>query len=153
MKVAMIDPSLFTGRYDDGLCAALAGQGHDVTLMGRPLRRTDAIMPTGYRYDPAFFRLSEALRPMIGEGLPFRAMKGVGHMLRCAAGSVAPFAGRDVAHFQWLPLARADAMLLRLDFVYSIFPFFFAVVLLRLALVVRELAGAGWRREIGRAHV
>ena len=26
MKVAMVDPSLFTGRYDDSLCTALAGE-------------------------------------------------------------------------------------------------------------------------------
>ena len=52
MKVAMVDPSLFTGRYDDGLCAALARAGHDVRLLGRPMRPTDAICPAGYRYDP-----------------------------------------------------------------------------------------------------
>ncbi len=54
----------------------------------------------------------------------------------------------DYTLFLWRE--RTDAMLLRLDYVYSIFPFFFAVVLLRLALVVRELAGAGWRRELAR---
>ena len=54
----------------------------------------------------------------------------------------------DYILFLWRE--RTDAMLLRLDYVYSIFPFFFAVVLLRLALVVRELAGAGWRRELAR---
>lgn len=27
MKVAMGDPSLFTGRYDDSLCAAMAAEG------------------------------------------------------------------------------------------------------------------------------
>ena len=54
----------------------------------------------------------------------------------------------DYTLFLWRE--RTDARLLRLDYVYSIFPFFFAVVLLRLALVVRELAGAGWRRELAR---
>lgn len=52
MKVAMLDPSLFTGRYDDSLCAALAGQGAQVTLLGRPMRATDAIVPHGYAYAP-----------------------------------------------------------------------------------------------------
>ena len=47
MKVAMVDPSLFTGRYDDSLCAALAEQGAQVTLLGRPMRATDAIVPQG----------------------------------------------------------------------------------------------------------
>lgn len=54
----------------------------------------------------------------------------------------------DYTLFLWRE--RTDAMRLRLDFVYSIFPFFFAVVLLRLALVVRALAGAGWRQELAR---
>ena len=70
MKVAMLDPSLFTGRYDDSLCAALAGQGQQVTLLGRPMRATDAISPRGYVYRPHFFRRSEALRARIGEGPP-----------------------------------------------------------------------------------
>lgn len=54
----------------------------------------------------------------------------------------------DYTLFLWRE--RTDAMLLRLDFVYSIFPFFFAVVLLRLVLVARNLAGAGWREELAR---
>ena len=38
MKIAMIDPSLFTPRYDDGLCESVAARGHEVTLLGRPMR-------------------------------------------------------------------------------------------------------------------
>ena len=67
MKVAMLDPSLFTGRYDDSLCAALAAQGAQVTLLGRPMRPTDAIAPQGYHYRPHFFRRSEALRDRLGD--------------------------------------------------------------------------------------
>ena len=89
MKVAMLDPSLFTGRYDDGLCAALAGQGADVTLYGRPMRPTDAIVPHGYRYAPHFFRRSEALRTRLGEGRAFRLAKAAEYALACRAGRYA----------------------------------------------------------------
>ncbi|WP_176595250.1 MULTISPECIES: glycosyltransferase family 4 protein [Sphingobium] len=113
MKVAMGDPSLFTGRYDDSLCAALAAEGVEVTLLGRPMRATDAIMPQGYRYDARFFRRSEALRDRIGEGRAFRLLKAAEYGLSCAMGDLSAFSGADVAHMQWLPLAPADRMMLR----------------------------------------
>ncbi|WP_313807716.1 glycosyltransferase family 4 protein [Sphingobium sp.] len=113
MKVAMCDPSLFTGRYDDSLCAALAAEGVDVTLLGRPMRATDAIMPRGYRYDARFFRRSEALRRRIGEGRAFRLLKAAEYGLSCALGSLRALATADVAHMQWLPLAPADRVMLR----------------------------------------
>lgn len=112
MKIAMVDPSLFTGRYDDGLCAALARAGHDVTLLGRPTRATDAIEPVGYRYVPRFFRLGERLRGLLGEGRAGQAAKGAGYAFDAAFGSLSALEG-DVVHFQWLPLARVDAMWLR----------------------------------------
>ena len=68
MKLAMVDPSLFTGRYDDSLCSALGQAGHEVILLGRPKRATDAIEHAHYRYDPHFFGLSERVRGVAGEG-------------------------------------------------------------------------------------
>ena len=112
MNIAMLDPSLFTGRYDDSLCAALAGEGHAVTLMGRPMRDTDAIRPNGYRYDPAYFRLSEGLRQTIGEGRAFRLLKAAEYGLTCAAGGLGRVKRADVLHVQWLPLAPADRLML-----------------------------------------
>ena len=113
MKVAMVDPSLFTGRYDDSLCAALGDEGADVTLLARPMRATDAIAPSGYHYDPRFFRRSEALRSQVGEGRAFRLLKAAEYAASCALGSLKALEGADVAHFQWLPLAPADHLLLR----------------------------------------
>ncbi len=113
MKVAMCDPSLFTGRYDDSLCAAMAAEGVDVTLLGRPMRKTDAIVPQGYGYEPRFFRRSETLRQRIGEGRAFRLLKAAEYGLSCALGDLAPLARADVAHMQWLPLAPADRIMLR----------------------------------------
>jgi len=113
MKVAMLDPSLFTGRYDDSLCEALAGEGADVALLARPMRATDAIEPQGYRYTPHFFRRSEALRNRLGEGRAFRLAKAAEYGLSCALGDLTPLAAADVVHVQWLPLAPADRLMLR----------------------------------------
>jgi glycosyltransferase involved in cell wall biosynthesis len=111
MKVAMLDPSLFTGRYDDGLCAALARRGHEVRLFGRPLRATDAIVPQGYTYQPRFFRVGEAVRRLVGEGALGRAAKALDYALDAGFGPLDALSG-DVVHVQWLPFARADARLL-----------------------------------------
>jgi len=111
MKAVMIDPSLFTGRYDDCLCSALAGRGHDVTLLGRPLRETDAIVPEGYRYAPRFFSIGERLRGALGEGRFARAVKAIDYAVDCRLGPLSALAG-DIAHFQWLPFAMADRWLL-----------------------------------------
>jgi TRAP-type C4-dicarboxylate transport system permease small subunit len=54
----------------------------------------------------------------------------------------------DYTLFLWRE--RTDALQLRLDWVYAIFPFFFLVVLLRLAASLRRLASAGWRDELRR---
>ena len=113
MKVAMVDPSLFTGRYDDSLCAALGDEGADVRLLARPMRPTDAIAPCGYHYSPHFFRRSEALRARLGEGRAFRLLKAAEYVAACALGGLKAFQSAQVAHFQWLPLAPADRLLLR----------------------------------------
>lgn len=111
MKVAMLDPSLFTGRYDDGLCTALAQRGHDVRLLGRPLRDTDAIEPQGYTYEPRFFRLGEGVRGVTGDGTMSRLIKAADYGLDAMFGSLTAL-DADVVHLQWLPFARADAKLL-----------------------------------------
>ncbi|MET0240880.1 MAG: glycosyltransferase family 4 protein [Sphingobium sp.] len=108
MKLVMADPSLFTGRYDDGLCAGLARRGHEVVLAGRPLRATDAIVPQGYGYAPRFFGKSEAL-----SGRMKQAAKGAEYVADALIGSRRVFAGAAVVHWQWLPFAMADGHWLR----------------------------------------
>lgn len=112
MKIAMLDPSLFTGRYDDGLCAALARAGHDVSLLARPMRATDAIAPEGYAYAPRFFRQSERLRGVLGEGNLFRALKAAEYLASASLGSLANLHADDVVHMQWLPFPAADRRLI-----------------------------------------
>lgn len=112
MKIAMVDPSLFTPRYDDGLCEALAARGNAVTLLGRPMRDTDAIIPKRYTYTPRFFRLGEKLRPLLGDGRLGQAAKAVDYAFDARIGRMDDVIG-DVTHFQWLPFALADGWLLR----------------------------------------
>ncbi|MGV3770740.1 MAG: glycosyltransferase family 4 protein [Sphingobium phenoxybenzoativorans] len=113
MRVAMVDPSLFTGRYDDSLCAALAGEGHDVILFGRRMRATDAVKPQSYAYSARFFGLSERLRAFTGEGRAFRAVKAAEYSLDCMMGPLGRMASVDAVHVQWLPFAAADRHMLR----------------------------------------
>lgn len=112
MKIAMIDPSLFTGRYDDALCTALAAQGHDVTLLGRPLRDTDALAPVNYRYSPRYFGLSERLPHALTGGKLFRAAKALEYGVDSILGPQSVPAGH-IVHSQWLPFGPADAQIMR----------------------------------------
>ncbi|TNE40104.1 MAG: glycosyltransferase [Sphingomonadales bacterium] len=118
MHIAMVDPSLFTGRYDDSLCAALvhagapAGGCAQVVLHGRPMRDTDAIQPEGYRYSPSFFGLSERLRGALGDGVAFRAVKAAEYLAQARLGGLADLRAADVVHVQWLPFPSADRMLI-----------------------------------------
>lgn len=52
----------------------------------------------------------------------------------------------DYTLFLWRE--RTDAMQLRLDWVYSIYPAFFFIVLLRLAYSLYRLLTAGWKGEL-----
>lgn len=113
MNISMIDPSLFTGRYNDSLCAALARAGQGVTLHARRFRETDAIAPDGYTYCPHFFPLAERLRPVLGDGGAMKALKGAEYLAQVTLGDLDALKASDVVHVQWLPFARADAQLLK----------------------------------------
>ena len=110
MKVAMVDPSLFTGRYDDSLCAALARRGAVISLLARPMRATDAIRPENYAYRPRFFGVSERARGLLGDGAISRGAKAAEYLLDARLGPLTDRAAADVVHVQWLPFARADAV-------------------------------------------
>ncbi|MGD9809880.1 MAG: glycosyltransferase family 4 protein [Sphingobium sp.] len=113
MKISMLDPSLFTGRYDDALCDAIGRAANTVTLHARPMRGTDAIAPANYRYERRFFRLSEHLRGSVGEGAPFRALKAGDYLASALFGDLSALTASDVVHLQWLPFPAADATMLR----------------------------------------
>ncbi len=112
MRVALIDPSLFTLPYDVALAGGLSRAGNQVTLHGRALRAHDgdpgavAVVPSFYAAAgaPWATRLPRAVR---------LAVKGVDHVasmrgLRRRLAAERP----DVIHFQWLPLPVFDRGLL-----------------------------------------
>jgi glycosyltransferase involved in cell wall biosynthesis len=112
MKIAMIDPSLFTLPYDLALSKALRLRGADVTLYGRGLRPMEAA-PAGSTPIASFYKWSEALKSRVPNAL-FHGLKGLEHgvdMVRLVHALRA--AGAHVVHFQWLPLPSIDMMAVR----------------------------------------
>ena len=108
MKVALIDPSLFTWPYDRALAGGLADNGHEVRIFGRALPKSDArnadplYAPLFYRWlaAPALARLPRAAT---------RLWKGLSHVgsMRRLADELADWRP-DAIHFQWLPLPALD---------------------------------------------
>ena len=113
MRVAMIDPSLFTLPYDAALAAGLQAEGHEVVLHGRAPGPDDnatdgaPLRESFYRVAgaPVLARLPDALR---------LGIKGLDH-----AWSMQALVRRlrrerpDVIHFQWLPLPIVDRRFLK----------------------------------------
>lgn len=109
MRVALVDPLSYTPPYDDGLAAALASRGHDVTLLAGPFLHGSVPEPVGYVREEVFLPLSGRLfRPVPRSRLRL-LLKGVEYL---------PSAGRllsrlealepDVVHVQWLPRPELD---------------------------------------------
>jgi glycosyltransferase involved in cell wall biosynthesis len=111
MKLALIDPSLFTIPYDDALGEALVDAGCAPRLYGRRLRSGESHGPV-LPYEPFFYRLSERLHGHLPSPL-LRVAKGVEHagdMLRLRRRLAAD--RPDIIHFQWAPLPIVDSRLL-----------------------------------------
>jgi hypothetical protein len=112
MKIAMIDPSLFTLPYDGALCAALLARGSDVTLYGRGPRSLERVPPEVV-LRPFFYRISEQVRPRAPE-LAFHIVKGLEHAVDMAR-LIRTFRRERpaVVHFQWAPLPAIDVRAVR----------------------------------------
>jgi glycosyltransferase involved in cell wall biosynthesis len=112
MRVAMVDPSLFTLPYDAALARALAFEGCDVTLHARSPREADGELG-GIDLATDFYPFAEA-RQMHALPRPLRlAIKGVDHFVSMRRLWRRLRAARpDVIHFQWLPLPLLDGRLL-----------------------------------------
>jgi glycosyltransferase involved in cell wall biosynthesis len=111
MKIAIIDPSIFTLPYDESLCLALQDQGHEVTLYGRPLRADEPRHRPELSYAPLFYAQGIATDD-VWEPLRL-GMKAADHVLSSARlfqhlDSVRP----DIIHFQWTPFPAFDAHML-----------------------------------------
>jgi len=109
MRVVQVDPLAFTPPYDDGLCAALARRGHEVSLLTSRFLHGPAPVPRGYAREEVFLPLSGRLfasRPRSPLRIPLKAAEygpSAWRALRRAR-ALRP----DVVHLQWLPLPRLD---------------------------------------------
>jgi len=108
MRVALVDPSLFTLPYDSALASGLQAVGHDVVLFGRRPGRDDNAAD-GVRLEQSFYRVAAA-PAVTALPKPLRlGVKGLDHIV-----SMAAFRRRiarwrpDVIHFQWLALPLLD---------------------------------------------
>jgi glycosyltransferase involved in cell wall biosynthesis len=110
MKIAVIDPSLFTWPYDRELAGGLHQLGHDVRLFGKALPATDV-----RSRDPL---LSLLFYPQLTAADTWptalkRVAKGLSHFNSLARlRRELSVWGADVIHFQWLPLPIVDALFL-----------------------------------------
>jgi TRAP-type C4-dicarboxylate transport system permease small subunit len=94
--------------------------------------------PDHIAFDIVFTHVSEAKR---------RALLLVGLTVFGALFAAALPGMIDGTMFLWRE--QSDVLLLRLDFVYAIFPIFIAVMVARMLFAVRRLMTASWRDELG----
>lgn len=107
MKIAMIDPSLFTLPYDEALCLALNDRGAQVTLYGRPPRADEPPLRLDVHHEPIFYT-NASVANRVWEPLRL-GIKAADHVVSLARllrrlGDEQP----DIVHFQWTPLPMAD---------------------------------------------
>lgn len=109
MRVAIIDPSLFTPPYDAHLAAGMAALGHDVTISGRRLRPGEMLgsEQRHFSFVPFFYRFSESMPRWAGSA------RGLAKAIEHAAdtnrliGTI--IRGKfDVVHYEWMPLPAID---------------------------------------------
>lgn len=108
MRVALIDPSLFTLPYDECLAAALQRRGHRVDFFGKALGSREAA-PQTVSLRQHFYGELQALGAERWPGALAKLAKGLFHLR--AMNRLAGVLARekpDVIHFQWLPLPIVD---------------------------------------------
>lgn len=113
MKVALVDPSLFTLPYDNALARGLQAAGHDVRLYGKAPMGGEADLATDILHRHFYRSLDGALWKRAPKPV-FRAAKGMSHLAGMRSFCAAMERWQpDVIHFQWLPLPAVDSWFLR----------------------------------------
>ena len=108
MRVAIIDPSLFTLPYDNALANGLITIGHDVKLYGRTVGQDDNDV-TNVDLIPIFYAASRKVSSMRVPRSVYLAFKGVDHVWSMAKLlRLLQHQQPDIIHFQWLPLPLVD---------------------------------------------
>lgn len=90
----------------------------------------------------AFTMLFDAVPPPARRVMAIAAVGLVGLAFAAALPAI-------VDYVAFMRIDSTPVMRIRFDLVYAIFPLFAAAVVLRAALSLRRLLGAGWRRETG----
>ncbi len=113
MRVALIDPSLFTLPYDAALAAGLRDAGHEVVLYGREPDVDDGD-PNDAPLVAGFYRVAGHRSLKFLPNAVRLAIKGADHLasmfwLRRRLRRDPP----EIIHFQWLPLPFVDRHFLR----------------------------------------
>jgi glycosyltransferase involved in cell wall biosynthesis len=112
MKIAVIDPSLYTWPYDAELVGALRAAGHDAMLYGKALPARDARRDSPI-LAPLFYRSLAEVEKESGPRIVFLARKGLSHVASMARLLRELRRARpDVIHVQWLLFPAADRMFL-----------------------------------------
>jgi glycosyltransferase involved in cell wall biosynthesis len=112
MKVALIDPSLFTWPYDRALGGALAGLGHETRIFGKALPAEDP-RTADPLFAPIFYASLASPAMARLPRVATRLWKGISHVgsLRRLIDDLTAWRP-DAIHFQWLPLPVIDARFL-----------------------------------------
>lgn len=111
MKVALLDPSLFTWPYDAELTQALRGIGHEALLFGKALPTGDSRLASPF-FRAHYYRLAAPFDGRMPRRL-FQVLKAGNHVgsswrLLRELRRWQP----DVIHVQWMVLPAFDRMLL-----------------------------------------
>ncbi len=108
MKIALIDPSLFTWPYDHALAAGLAANGHHVTLYTKHLSTKEQGKGDTYIRELFYPGFQSALMKKLPQKL-FLILKGLMHIVSMThLWFVLKKDKPDAIHFQWTPLAVID---------------------------------------------
>ena len=113
IRVAVVDPSLFSLPYDLNLCEGLGLAGVDATLYGRMARTGEVIAEKGFRFRPWFYRYSEQWRKRLPKKVG-SLLKGLEHyldMLRFVRHVRAEH--YSAVHFQWMAVPLIDRRMIQ----------------------------------------
>ncbi len=111
MRVALVDPLAYTPPYDHSLAAALAEQGHAVTLLTSRFPHGEAPAPAGYDREELFAPVSTRLFRRSRARIAVKGLEYAPSLARLTRriGRIDP----DVVHVQWLPRPELDLRWLR----------------------------------------
>jgi glycosyltransferase involved in cell wall biosynthesis len=108
MRVHVVDPSAFTPPYDRALCAALAREGEEVSLITSAFAYGEVPGADGYDVRELFYR-----RALGAPGSATRrATKLLAHLPDMLRYRRLAASDADVVHFQWLDVQWLDPWLL-----------------------------------------